>query len=71
MAVASGGLRMQLAEQELAERIAYKIAVKRYGKKQADALQFSGHLGWCECLMFADIAIKEIKKCEIAKGVQR
>lgn len=67
MALASGGLRMQLAEQELAERIAYKIAVKRYGKKQADALQFSGHLGWCECLLFADIAIKEIKNAKMLK----
>lgn len=50
-----------MQDRRLIERIAYRIAVARFGKKNADALQFSNSLGWKECEFYAKIAIKEVR----------
>lgn len=49
-----------LESPEIIERIAYELCCKKYGKNQADALQFSNSLGYEECLMTAEIAVKTI-----------
>ena len=48
--------------QELEEKIAWKIAVDKFGEERAAALQTANSLGWSECMSYTKIVVKVIKR---------
>lgn len=47
---------------ELEEKIAWEMAVDKFGEERASALQMANSLGWLECMSYAKIAVSVINR---------